>query len=73
MDRSLELQVTQLFRQSLKPRDSLILVTHKAEMLELVDRLIVVANHQIVMDGPKAQILQQLQTPSPASALSQSA
>jgi ATP-binding cassette subfamily C protein LapB len=73
MDRSLELQVTQLFRQSLKPGDSLILVTHKAEMLELVDRLIVVANHQIVMDGPKAQILQQLQTPSPASALSQSA
>ncbi|MCF7965425.1 MAG: ATP-binding cassette domain-containing protein [Methylobacter tundripaludum] len=73
MDRNLELQVTQLFRQSLKPGDSLVLVTHKAEMLELVDRLIVVANHQIVMDGPKAQILQQLQTPSPASALSQSA
>jgi len=73
MDRSLELQVTQLFRQALKPEDSLILVTHKAEMLELVNRLIVVANHQIVMDGPKAQILQQLQTPSPASSQSQSA
>ena len=73
MDRSLELQVTQLFRQALKPEDSLILVTHKAEMLELVNRLIVIANHQIVMDGPKAQILQQLQTPSPASSLGQNA
>lgn len=73
MDRSLELQVTQLFRQTLKPEDSLILVTHKAEMLELVNRLIVIANHQIVMDGPKAQVLQQLQAPSPASSLGQSA
>lgn len=73
MDRNLELQVTQLFRQALKPEDSLILVTHKAEMLELVNRLIVIANHQIIMDGPKAQVLQQLQTPSPASSLGQSA
>jgi ATP-binding cassette subfamily C protein LapB len=64
MDRNLELQVTQLFRQALKPEDTLILVTHKAEMLELIDRLIVIANHQIVMDGPKALVLQQLQTPS---------
>lgn len=64
MDRNLELQVTRLFRQALKPEDTLILVTHKAEMLELIDRLIVIANHQVVMDGPKALVLQQLQTPS---------
>jgi ATP-binding cassette subfamily C protein LapB len=63
MDRNLEMQITQLFRQTLKAEDTLVLVTHKNEMLALVDRLIVVANHQIIMDGPKAQILQQLNTP----------
>jgi ATP-binding cassette subfamily C protein LapB len=41
-----------------------VLVTHKAEMLELVDRIIVVANQQVLMDGPKAQVLQRLQAPS---------
>ena len=41
-----------------------LLVTHKAELLEVVDRLIVIANHQIVMDGPKQQVLARLQTPA---------
>jgi len=63
MDRHLEMQITQLFKQSLKPEDTLVLVTHKNEMLELVDRLIVIANHQIIMDGPKALVIKQLNTP----------
>jgi ABC-type bacteriocin/lantibiotic exporter with double-glycine peptidase domain len=29
-------------------------------MLQLVDRILVVANHQVVMDGPKAQVLARL-------------
>jgi ATP-binding cassette subfamily C protein LapB len=61
MDRNLELHVTQALRQTLGPDDTLVLVTHKAEMLDLVDRLIVIANHQIVLDGPKEQVLQKLQ------------
>ena len=67
MDRNLELQITQLFKQSLKPEHTLVLVTHKTEMLDLVDRLIVVANHQIIMDGPKALVIQKLNTPPPQS------
>jgi ATP-binding cassette subfamily C protein LapB len=63
MDRHLEMQITQLFKQSLKPENTLVLVTHKNEMLELVDRLIVIANHQIIMDGPKALVIKQLNTP----------
>jgi ATP-binding cassette subfamily C protein LapB len=63
MDSQLEKQVTQALQAALKPVDTLILVTHKADMLALVDRLIVIANHQIVLDGPKAQVLQKLQTP----------
>ena len=32
-------------------------------MLELVERVIVIANHQVILDGPKLQVLQKLQTP----------
>ena len=39
------------------------LVTHKADLLQLVDRIIVVANNQIVMDGEKQQVLDRLQKP----------
>jgi ATP-binding cassette subfamily C protein LapB len=61
LDRNLELTVLKALAATLKPQDTLVLVTHKPELLELVDRLIVVANHQIVIDGPKAQVLQHLQ------------
>jgi ATP-binding cassette subfamily C protein LapB len=61
IDRNLAEHVTQALRQALRPQDTLILVTHKPEMLVLVDRLIVVANQQIVLDGPKDQVIQKLQ------------
>ena len=63
MDRGLELQVTQALRTAIGPTDTLVLVTHKGEMLDLVDRIIVIVNQQVVLDGPKAQVLQKLQTP----------
>ena len=40
-------------------------VPHKGELLELVDRLIVIANHQVVMDGPRQQVLARLSAPPP--------
>ncbi len=61
MDHGLEQQVTRALKQTLRPEDTLVLVTHKAEMLDLVDRLIVIANHRVVADGPKEQVLKQLQ------------
>jgi ATP-binding cassette subfamily C protein LapB len=61
MDRQLADHVTLAFKQALRPQDTLILVTHKPEMLSLVDRLVVIAKHEIVLDGPKQQVLQQLQ------------
>jgi len=36
---------------------TLLLVTHKASMLSLVERLLVVDGGQVVMDGPKDEIL----------------
>jgi ATP-binding cassette subfamily C protein LapB len=67
MDRGLELQVTQALKAAIRPTDTLVLVTHKGEMLELVERVIVIANQQVVLDGPKAQVLQKLQTPPGAA------
>jgi ATP-binding cassette subfamily C protein LapB len=68
MDRNLELQVTQALKQAVQIQDTLVLVTHKGELLELVDRLIVIVNHQVVMDGPKKQVLERLNNPPPQAA-----
>jgi ATP-binding cassette, subfamily C, bacterial LapB len=61
LDRTLEVSVIQALSRTLQPHDTLVLVTHKTEMLSLVDRVIVVANHQIVLDGPRNEVVRQLQ------------
>lgn len=43
------------------PGKTLILVTHRTSLLELVDRLIVLDQGRIVADGPKAQVVEALQ------------
>jgi ATP-binding cassette subfamily C protein LapB len=40
---------------------TLILVTHKAPLLDLVERLVVIDEGRIVMDGPKDKVLKNLQ------------
>jgi ATP-binding cassette subfamily C protein LapB len=66
VDGNVEQQLVSLLQQSIKPHDTLVLVTHKPEMLRLVQRIIVIANHQIVMDGPADQVMAQLQSNSQA-------
>ena len=39
---------------------TLLLVTHKAPMLQLVERLVVVDEGRIIMDGPKDDVLKSL-------------
>ena len=39
---------------------TVLLVTHRTALLDLVDRLLVVDNGRIVADGPKEQIIQAL-------------
>lgn len=60
LDRALELQTIDMLKQRIKPNDTLLLVTHKMEMLSLVDRLLVVAGGRVVMDGPRDNVLSQL-------------
>lgn len=71
VDSALEQHILHALAQALTPKDVLVVVTHKPELLKLVDRIIVVANHQIVMDGPKDVVLQRLSAPrqiAPAAA-----
>ncbi len=67
VDGPLEQHILQALSQAVKPSDVLVVVTHKPELLKLVDRIIVVANHKVVMDGPKDAVLQRLSTPRQAS------
>jgi len=39
---------------------TLVIVTHRPQVLEIVDRVIVVDNGRILVDGPKAAVMQQL-------------
>ena len=41
---------------------TVILVTHRTSLLELVDRLIVIDNGKVMADGPKEQVIEALQS-----------
>lgn len=41
---------------------TVILVTHRTSLLELIERMIVIDNGQIMADGPKAQVVEALQS-----------
>ena len=65
--RALEQRIVQAFKERLGDEDTLFVVTHKLEMLPLVDRIIVVANKKIVADGPRDTILERLKNQSTQS------
>jgi ATP-binding cassette subfamily C protein LapB len=67
MDRNFERMVLRSLSQAIKCDHTLILVTHKFDLLRLVERVIVVANNRIIMDGPKEQVLKKLQMSPQAS------
>ncbi len=62
MDQNQEIRVLNLLQEELRtrPESTLVLVTHKMGTLALVDRVIVIVQQQIVLDGPRDAILQQL-------------
>jgi ATP-binding cassette subfamily C protein LapB len=67
MDRQTESVVLQSLRNQLQPQHTLVVVTHKPELLVLVNRIIVVAQHQVVLDGPRDEVLARLNNPAPTS------
>ena len=38
----------------------MILITHRASLLEIVDRLVVIDNGTVIADGPKVSVLEAL-------------
>ena len=60
MDHQSEEQLRQRLR-SYAAGKTVVLVTHRTSLLDLVDRLIVIDNGIVVADGPKAQVVEALQ------------
>ena len=63
MDTPLETQVRDTLKREIKAEDTLVIVTHKLDMLALVDRVIVVAGGQLILDGPRDAVLHRLNNP----------
>ncbi|NAX48708.1 type I secretion system permease/ATPase [Photobacterium halotolerans] len=59
MDNKAEQALKQVLNR-LDNDETLILFTHKTSMLDVVDRIVVLEQGQLVADGPKEQVLQQL-------------
>lgn len=59
MDNRSEMHIKHQLSQ-LKPSETLILITHKTSMLDIVDRVIVMEKGSIIADAPKAQVLNDL-------------
>lgn len=66
LDQESEDQALRAIMGGLAPEDTLVFVTHKLQLLSLVQRVIVVINGQIVLDGPTADVLQKLRPSAPA-------
>ena len=62
MDDGSEALLRKKLKEYLSKDTTLILITHKASMLDLVDRLIVIDNNRIVADGPKEAVLHALRS-----------
>lgn len=61
MDHQSEAQLKARLR-SFATGKTVVLVTHRTSLLELVDRIVVIDNGQIMADGPKAQVVEALQS-----------
>lgn len=59
MDNRSEMHIKQQLAQ-LKQNETLILITHKTSMLDVVDRIIVMEKGAVIADGPKAEVLSNL-------------
>ena len=60
MDEQTEHRCLNLLRETIKTEDTLVLVTHKPVLLSMVNRLIVVKDHQIIIDGARDAVIEKL-------------
>ena len=60
MDDEQERRCIQVMQELVDEGNTLIVVTHKPNLLPLVSRIVIVANHTLAMDGPRDAVLQRL-------------
>jgi ATP-binding cassette subfamily C protein LapB len=60
MDEAQERKCLEVLMQQAQSGKTLVVVTHKPNLLALVDRIVVVAGHQILLDGPRDTVIEQL-------------
>ena len=68
MDAELEATVMHNLLAALPATTTVILVTHKASLLRLVDRVIVLDQGRVILDGARSEVLARLATPVTPSA-----
>ncbi|MBG9390040.1 VCBS domain-containing protein [Caenimonas aquaedulcis] len=64
---SLDLAGEQALRarlQTLRTGETLILITHRLQLLDIVDRVIVMHDGKVAMDGPRAAVMERLARPA---------
>ena len=72
MDEGTEERCLMALKQKVRPGQTLVLVTHKASLLELVNRLVVLTPQGIALDGPKDKVLDALRQRAAAAQQQQS-
>jgi ATP-binding cassette subfamily C protein LapB len=60
MDESAERAALEVLQRQIAPDHTLVLVTHKPQLLALVDRVVVLTETGIALDGPRAAVLHAL-------------
>jgi len=73
MDTQTELYFIEHLKTALAPDQSLIVATHRHNMLGILNRLIVIDAGKIIADGPRDEVLKHLQSAAAAAAAQQKA
>jgi ATP-binding cassette, subfamily C, bacterial LapB len=68
MDDETERRAIHNLSQAVKPEQTLIIVTHKMALLGLVQRLVVMQQGRIVLDGPRDAVLEHIHKQQQAAA-----
>ncbi len=61
LDVDTELKVLRTLAEQIAPETTLILVTHKLQLVSLVQRVMLLAGGRVVIDGPTAEVMKRLQ------------
>ncbi|MDD2830062.1 MAG: ATP-binding cassette domain-containing protein [Sulfuricurvum sp.] len=63
LDEGSERYLIGMLMQKMKQNTTMIVVTHKPQILSIVSRIIIIGNEGIIMDGPKEEVLRKIAVP----------